>query len=116
MRIQIGTLGLIFSSSVLLYFAMFYKADWIYQWMIQLLIVLGLLTIKWAAPDLPWAQVVACAATILVIHAIGHYLAIHVAVPFIFVADHAIEMLCVLLFGRRWVNKCYIPGWANKWH
>ena len=116
MRIQIGTLGLVFASTILLYLAIFQNANWIYHWMIQILIVLGLLTIKWAAPDLPWTQVMACAGAILFIHAIGHYLAVHVAAPFAFAADHAVEMVCVLIFGRNWVIRCYVPGWANKWH
>lgn len=89
---------------------------WLRSAFIPLLIVASLLVIKWAAPKLPLIEISKCAATLICIHFVTHYLMENVSILFHFIGDLFIEFVCVYLFGRYWEQRCYVPSWANFIH
>jgi len=81
-------------------------------------ILLGvcLIGMKWAAPRIPWLQLLAALFVVFTVDAFFGWLGHATAIPVIVLAaDKVIEAFCVLGFGAYWVTKGYIPLAANKW-
>jgi len=82
----------------------------LFQIMLPILFVEALLTMKWAAPLIPWKQAIMASVTVLLIHFIAEHF-----VPVLLVAEKIIELVCVAGFGAKWLRQGFIPVEANKW-
>lgn len=71
--------------------------------------------IKFTAPRVPLSEAMLCIVLALALNYLCGFLFSSVSPFFYFVEGVAIEALCVLGFGARWVRKGYIPPWANRW-
>ncbi len=71
--------------------------------------------IKFTAPRVPFSEAILCIVSALALNFLCGFLFSAVSPFFYFVEGAAIEALCVLGFGARWVRKGYIPPWANRW-
>lgn len=82
-----------------------------FKYLIPVLLVITVFGWKFSCPRLPWRQAAYAAATVFVMHFIAEH-----APPLIFLAEKAIEVVCVVGFGTYWVKKGYIPEKSNRWN
>lgn len=79
---------------------------------VPLLLIYSVIVIKFAAPDVPWAQVLLCCASVLLVNCVADWINWP---PGYLIADLIVEIALVFGFGAHWVRCKYIPFWANRW-
>jgi len=109
-RIQIGTLGI---AAALVYLSYRGMNGQSVTWglVVPCLIVYALLVSKWAAPEIPWREMLACCILVLLIHYVADWIDWP---PGYLVADKIVEMVLILGFGASWVRRKYLPWCANR--
>jgi hypothetical protein len=84
-----------------------------FEALIPVLLIITMIGQRFAAPAIPWMQLVLLCFIILGVHLLVEL--IHSA-PIFLLVDYVLEGLCVYGFGHSWVKKGYIPHEANHWH
>jgi hypothetical protein len=114
-RIRLATLAVAVGMVVLGYLGITRSAD-VYAYALPILLAICALGMKWAAPAIPLRQLATLIVLIFFAGWLGAWASEHWSLPpLVIVADKAIEVLCVIVFGAHWVKRGYIPQSANYW-
>lgn len=87
----------------------------IFHWLFPTMLGVALVGMKFAAPRIPWFQLLLALGAVFVTSSVLDVLALKVSLLFFFVGNVVIPIVCVLGFGRYWVSRGYIPRWSNWW-
>jgi hypothetical protein len=114
--IPVTTIVCLWGMAATVYLAVFKGYTRLLSWVITIGLVIAVVGITFAAPRLPARQAFALLATLLLANYLCDELMEVIGFPPLkYLGDLAIGAICTAGFGRHWINKGYIPRWANVW-
>ena len=111
-RIRIATL-LIAATMVYLGYRAINGDSSLLRYAFPILLCVCLIGMKFAAPKIPWLQLILAMGPVFIINLIFYFLSGSLP-PIALIADKIIMFVCVFGFGASWVRNGYIPAAANR--
>lgn len=105
-QLTTGALGIVIAITAI------YSIYGLLPYFIALVIAIGM---KYAAPKIPFVEIVVCVATSLLGMEFFDYLFVTQSPIFLIVGNLVSPAICVMGFGYRWVKKGWLPEYANRW-